>query len=75
MQDIIPVPQKVRNFTSFPITKLISADESSLALTINGDLFVWGKNKDNLFGLGNKRKVIWEPTRVSLNLFMLIYVV
>jgi hypothetical protein len=26
---------------------------------------VWGRNKDNMLGLGPKRKIIPEPTRVS----------
>ena len=43
-------------------------DESSCALTINGDLYVWGRNKDNLLGLGQDNYIINEPSRVILKM-------
>lgn len=43
-------------------------DEASGALTSNGDLYIWGRNKDNIFGLGEKRSYVIEPTRVRLTL-------
>lgn len=39
-------------------------DESTCALTSNGDIFVWGRNNDNLFSLGERRLNIIDPTRV-----------
>ncbi|CDW80694.1 hect e3 ubiquitin ligase [Stylonychia lemnae] len=63
---IVTVPQKIKNFTSFNIVRMSCADESTCALTSNGDVFVWGRNKDNLFALGEKRLNIIEPTRVIL---------
>jgi alpha-tubulin suppressor-like RCC1 family protein len=43
-----------------------SIDESSVALTSNGDLYVWGRNTDNFMGLGKNRISIIEPTRVRI---------
>jgi len=34
-------------------------------MTNNGDLFVWGRNKENLLGIGKKKKYFTEPVRVS----------
>lgn len=78
MTEVVGVPQKIKNFTSFNIIKVSCAgknhlvniylDESSCALTNNGDLFIWGRNKENLFGLGEQRAVVIEPTRVSIQL-------
>ena len=45
-------------------------DESSCALTINGDLYVWGRNKDNLLGLGQDNYIINEPSRVRWKVFI-----
>ena len=78
----ISVPQKVKGFTSFNITKMcctgkifkivMCLDEASAALTNSGDLFVWGRNLDNVMGLGCQRKTIIEPTRVNLFVYQLV---
>lgn len=47
-------------------------DESSGALTISGDLFLWGRNKDNLLGLGSEKKRVSEPIRVYNSLFLMM---
>jgi alpha-tubulin suppressor-like RCC1 family protein len=82
-QEVVTVPLKLKNFTSFKITKIacsgkkifsklciifkpIIIDESSGALTVSGDLFIWGRNKDNLLGLGENKKRVLEPVRVSI---------
>ena len=61
-------------FTSFKIVKLscsgnkylkiFNIDEGSSALTSSGDLFLWGRNFDNIMGLGNENVNVREPTRV-----------
>jgi len=71
MTKIIPVFQKIRNFTSFSIIFLDCSDETSCALTSSGDLFVWGRNSDNVFGF-SKRDSIIEPTRVSIGQLTLL---
>jgi alpha-tubulin suppressor-like RCC1 family protein len=48
-----------------------SIDESSVALTSNGDLYVWGRNTDNFMGLGKNRISIIEPTRVRILLSLI----
>jgi len=42
-------PQKIKRFTSFPITKISCSEESSSVATSNGDLFVWGRNTEGMF--------------------------
>ena len=35
-------------------------------MTNNGDLYIWGRNKGNLLGIGKSRKIIKEPLRVRV---------
>lgn len=51
------IPHKLKRFTSFQIAQLRCSDESSAALTTNGDLYVWGKNACGMFNTDNHRKL------------------
>ena len=46
-------PQRLEFFFGFPIYKIAAGGNHSVALTISGTLFAWGKNGYGQLGLGN----------------------
>ena len=67
-------PLKIKRFTSFDVKKICCSDESSCLVTVQGDLYVWGRNTsgmfDSEFGIFAMDEPILKPTLVSYYLLI-----
>uniref|UniRef100_A0A0G4FMN8 HECT domain-containing protein n=1 Tax=Chromera velia CCMP2878 TaxID=1169474 RepID=A0A0G4FMN8_9ALVE len=53
---------------ALPVQQVAAGPEHSLALTISGEVFAWGRNKDSRLGLGDEfeqKEKVFEPERVG----------
>ena len=78
MGNFTTIPHKMSRFTSFPVTKMSCSEESSSCLTSNGDLYIWGRNTDNMFdgegGMFATDDSIMKPTLVSIFQIYIFYI-
>ncbi|XP_047145857.1 probable E3 ubiquitin-protein ligase HERC4 isoform X1 [Hydra vulgaris] len=57
-------PQLVRDLSNCPIIQICAGGHHSLALTISGTIFAWGKNSFGQLGLGDQQDRLF-PTKIQ----------